>query len=106
MEGDLSKHAGMLMKRYSLSCTHVHVCVCVCVCVCMCVCVFIYFFFSSKHVHRPIVYANMSTQPITVKRSQSGWFFKSDKTVSVIQYSDITYATSFVSDQNTQLSHL
>jgi len=30
---------------------------------------------------RPIIYANMSTQPITVTRAQSGWFFRVDKTV-------------------------
>ena len=32
---------------------------------------------------RPIVYANMSTQPIVVTRAQSGWFFREDKSVSV-----------------------
>ena len=35
---------------------------------------------------RPIVYANMSTQPINVTRAQSGFlFFKSDRTVSIIK---------------------
>jgi ankyrin repeat protein len=40
---------------------------------------------------KPVVYANMSTQPITVSRAQSGWFFKADKTERVGEYSTDVY---------------
>lgn len=37
---------------------------------------------ESPPTNRPIVYANMSTQPITVTRAQSGFlFFKADRIV-------------------------
>ena len=42
-----------------------------------------YVFVMCIFLHRPIVYANMSTKPIKVSRAQSGFlFFKSDKVVS------------------------
>jgi ankyrin repeat protein len=40
---------------------------------------------------KPVVYANMSTQPITVSRAQSGWFFNANKTERVGEYSTDVY---------------
>ena len=36
---------------------------------------------------KPIIYANMSTQPITVTRAQTGWIFRSNKSVSTYKCS-------------------
>lgn len=40
---------------------------------------------------KPVVYANMSTQPIAVSRAQSGWFFKADKKERVGEYETDVY---------------
>ena len=82
MEGDLSKHAGMLMKSIHYR-AHTCMCVCVCVCVyvCVCVCLFTSFFLQTCSQTNSVcqhVYPAYHCQEIT-----SGWFFKSDKTVSV-----------------------
>ena len=43
---------------------------------------------------RPVVYANMSTQPIQVTRAQGGFFFHYDKTEDVGEYSTDVYNIS------------
>lgn len=56
---------------------------------------------------RPIVYANMSTQPITVTRAQSGWFFRVDKTERVGEYdTDVFNITNLILLARKRREHL
>ena len=80
---DLNEHASYLMSRWSFVCIPVHT-----YCTVLVLRVYTCMYIHTTHHHctcavspRPIVYANMSTQPITVSRAQSGWFFKADKKV-------------------------
>jgi hypothetical protein len=56
---------------------------------------------------RPIVYANMSTQPIQVSRAQAGFFFRSDKVEQVGEYStDVYNVTELILISRKRTEHL
>lgn len=56
---------------------------------------------------KPIIYANMSTRPITITRAQSGWIFRTDKSERVGAYdTDVYNITNLILVSRRRREHL